>query len=297
MSFVNRFNTPLVRRIKLCAIIGTVVLLAACSATRLAYNNAPQLAWWWLDGYVDFSSEHTPRAKEALAQLLAWHRKTQLSDYAAFVAGVGKQMTEPLTAAQVCAWYTQARALAQPAIDQAIAASAELVPTIGPAQVAHLEQRLNKGNEDFRKERMGGDAADRLKQRMKRSLENTERIYGSVEEPQRRILEAAATNSSFSAQAHLAEREQRQRASLTVLRGWLAQPPDRATALAGLQQLVEHTEHSPDPVYRGAQQRQVETNCRVSAEIHNSTSTTQRVAARKQFKQWEDDLRALAAGK
>ena len=40
--------------------------LTGCSALRLGYNNGPQLAWWWLDGYVDFSTEQTPAAKAAI---------------------------------------------------------------------------------------------------------------------------------------------------------------------------------------------------------------------------------------
>ena len=47
-------------------IIGfSLLLLSGCSALRLGYNNGPQLAWWWLDNYVDFSSEQAPPAKRA----------------------------------------------------------------------------------------------------------------------------------------------------------------------------------------------------------------------------------------
>ena len=297
MSLVNRSTQALLRGFKLGAIIGTLVVLAACNATRLAYNNAPQLAWWWLDGYIDFSREHAPRAKDALAQLLSWHRQTQLNDYAVFVATVGKQMAEPVTAAQVCTWFAQARVLAQPSVEQAATVALDLLPTLGAAQLAHLEQRLAKANADYRKERMSDDPDERVKQRVKRGVDSTERIYGSVEEPQRRILEAAAKASVFNAPAQLAEREQRQKAIVQVLRSWLAQPPERAAAKASIAQWVEHAEHSPDPIYRVVQQRQSEMNCRLNAEVHNSTSPAQRVAARKQFKEWEDDLRALALAK
>ena len=73
------------------AIIGTLILLltpwmAGCSAIRLGYANGPQLAWWWLDGYVDFSSEQTPAAKQAIDRWFDWHRNTQLTDYAALLA-------------------------------------------------------------------------------------------------------------------------------------------------------------------------------------------------------------------
>ena len=33
------------------------LLLAGCSAVRLAYNQAPDLMYWWLNGYVDFDAE------------------------------------------------------------------------------------------------------------------------------------------------------------------------------------------------------------------------------------------------
>ena len=63
-------------------------LLAGCSALRLGYDQGPTLAWWWLDGYVDFRSEQAPRAKEAIRQWFAWHRTAQLPGHAAWLAAV-----------------------------------------------------------------------------------------------------------------------------------------------------------------------------------------------------------------
>ena len=42
------------------ALVLAVTLLTGCSSVRLAYNNGPLAAWWWLDGYVDFSREQAP---------------------------------------------------------------------------------------------------------------------------------------------------------------------------------------------------------------------------------------------
>jgi hypothetical protein len=41
-------------------------LLAGCTALRLGYNNGPQLAWWWLDSWMDFSREQSPPVKHAI---------------------------------------------------------------------------------------------------------------------------------------------------------------------------------------------------------------------------------------
>ena len=72
------------------AIIGgcllALLLLGGCSAVRVGYNQAPTLAWWWLDGYMDFDATQAPKVKDTLAQWFAWHRSTQLPDYADLLA-------------------------------------------------------------------------------------------------------------------------------------------------------------------------------------------------------------------
>lgn len=40
--------------------IALLVSLSGCSMVRLSYDQGPRLAWWWLDGYVDFSREQKP---------------------------------------------------------------------------------------------------------------------------------------------------------------------------------------------------------------------------------------------
>ena len=47
-------------------------------------GTAPDLVYWWLDRYIDFNDTQTPRVHEAIKQWFAWHRRSQLPDYAAF---------------------------------------------------------------------------------------------------------------------------------------------------------------------------------------------------------------------
>ena len=78
------------------------MLLGGCSAVRIGYNQAPTLAWWWLDGYLDIDAAEAPRAKDALQQWFAWHRRTQLPDYADWLAATQQQVMQPVTPQQVC---------------------------------------------------------------------------------------------------------------------------------------------------------------------------------------------------
>jgi Family of unknown function (DUF6279) len=284
-----------VEGLKRAAIIAVLVLLSGCSAIRLAYNNAPQFAWWWIDGYMDFSSEHSGKLKESLDQWFDWHRQTQLVPYANWLVTIEKRLAEPTTGAEVCAWFDQAREKAQPAIDRAMMAASEHLPALGLAQIAHLEQRYAKNNAEFRELYLKGDANERMKTRRKRSIESAERIYGKLGPAQIKVIEANLASSPFDPATSLLEREKRQREILATMRRWVAEKPDRGVFLASMRQMLDNAERPTDPAQRASQQRFTDHSCRAAAELHNSTTPAQRLAAKKQLKSWEEDLRALAA--
>ncbi len=262
---------------------------------RLGYNNGPQLAWWWLDGYVDFSREQAPLAKQGIERWFEWHRATQLPDYAAVLADAGSKVVEPTTAAQACRWQARVRDALDPALDRAIELAADLVPGLGEPQLRHLEQRYAKGNDEMRGDFLQPDPALRKRESVKRTVERAERLYGSLDEPQKRLIEVGVAASPFSPELWLAERERRQRDTLQVLRRLLAERADRDQRLAAVRMLAARAERSPDPEYRAYQLKLAEYNCAFAARIHNATAPAQRQKARDNLKGWEEDLRALIA--
>ena len=273
----------------------SLLLFSGCSSLRLAYNNGPQLAWWWIDGYVDFGSEHEPRVKESLAQWFAWGRESQLPEVAALLASAGAAMLEPTTPAQACRWSERARQLAEPALERAVVLAAEHVPALGKAQFAQIEKRLRKNNAEMREEQAQADPAERSRAAIKRGVERAERLYGKVGEAQRRVIAAGVAASPFDVEVSFTEREKRQAEMLQTLRRLTTERADRTQTTAALRLLVEHMERSPRQAYRDYQQKLAAHNCAVTAELHNSTTPAQRQAARKQLKEWEDDVRALMA--
>jgi len=272
--------------------------LAGCSALRLGYGNGPQLAWWWLDGYVDFASEQAPAAKKAIDRWFDWHRSTQLPEYAATLASLQAQVVEPTTPALACAWQDRLRSRLDPAIDRAISEFADLLPGLGEAQFKHLEQRYAKGNAEMRDDFLQPDAAERLKESVKRTVKRAEQLYGSLDDTQLKLIQAGVAASPFSPDLWLAERQRRQRDTLQTLRRLVADKADRDTRLAALRALAARTERSPHAEYRAYQVKLADYNCGLAAQIHNTTAATQRQKARDTLKGWEDDLRSLipAAG-
>jgi hypothetical protein len=276
-------------------LFAALALLSGCSALRLSYGAGPQLAWWWIDGHFDFTSTQAPPVKTAIGQWFDWHRATQLPAYASLLAALQAQATEPMTAAQACRWNERVRETLAPAIDRALVQAADLVPLLGEAQLRHLEQRYERNIAEMRDEFLQPDPAARREASVKRAIERSEQIYGTLGETQHKVIADGVATSPFDPQAWRDERVRRQRDTAATLRRLVAEKSDRDTRIAALRTLVERAERSPDPAYREYQRRLVAYNCEFAARIHNATTPAQRLKARESLKGYEDDLRSLIA--
>ncbi len=269
--------------------------LGGCSALRLGYANGPQLAWWWLDGYIDFSREQAPRARQVVDRWFEWHAGTQLPAYATLLAQAQVQVQEPLTADTACRWQARGLQALEPAIRRAADDFADLVPGLGPAQFKQLEQRHAKNNETMREDFLQAAPQERQAAAFKRTLERAENVYGELNEAQKRLLLAGLAASPFNPEQWLQERMRRQRDLLQTLRKLVADKASREERAAALRALAKRSTESPDPAYRDYQKRLTEYNCALVAQLHNATTPAQRQRARNTFKGWEDDVRWLVA--
>jgi hypothetical protein len=280
----------------LCA----ATVLSGCSAVRIGYDQAPTLAWWWLDGYLDFDARQAPAVKDALAQWFAWHRKNQLPDYAELLAAAQVQVLQPATAVQVCRWNDELRARIEAGLAQAVPPAADLLPGIGAAQLEHLERRYQKSNRDFEQDFLQADPDERRAAAVERTIDRAEMLYGRLDPRQRQLIAAGVEASPFDPAAWLTERRELQAQVLQTLARLTAGGParaDRASNVAGLEALAQRMLRTSPGPYRDYQRRLTDYNCAFVARLHNSTTPAQRQAARDKLRGWEEDLRVLAARK
>jgi len=270
--------------------------LTGCSALRIGYSQAPDLVYWWLDGYVDFDGDQTPKVRDALAEWFAWHRRTQLPEYAELLVKAQKEVQADTTPARVCEWQRELIRRARTAYERAEPAAADIVLTIAPAQIVHLEKRYAKNNDEFRDEYLQADPSRRAQKNLDRVLERAEMLYGRLDDAQRRRVGEQLARSPFDPEVWLAERQQRQQDALRLLRSMGADGSmTREQAASGLRGYVDRIERSPREGYRRYAERLAEFNCTLAANLHNSTSTAQRRAAAKKLAGWESDVRAIVA--
>lgn len=273
---------------------GLLVLLSGCSAVQFTYGQGTTLAYWWLDRYADFTPEQAPRVKAALADWFAWHRRSQLGGYADELTRLQQLVRADVTPQQLCAVYAGWQYRLTLALDQAVPATAQLALTLGPAQLAHIQQRQATQLEEAAADYMQPDAEQRLAAAVTRQTERWERLYGRLDAPQRQVLRDVLAEAPTDPQRWLAQRRQQHQAFNGLLRSWLAQPPAPAAAEAALRSLLRASAEPADPERLAERQRSIQAGCGLAARLHNSTTPAQRSAAAAQFASWAADLRALA---
>jgi len=288
-----RWSSPLRRAGIITTLLLALTLLAGCSALRFTYNQAPVLAYWWLDGWVDFTDEQTPRAKAALEDYMAWHRSSQLPDYVALLARLQAMALDRVTTAQVCGMTDELQQRLSLAYEHAVPAMADIVRSFTPAQIDHLEKRYRRENQEMVRDYLQPEVDERREASRKRTIDRAETIYGSLDEAQKALIHAGLDASPFDPARWLDERRARQQDVLRALRQLLADKADATQVQAALRAFSAQTAHSPRADYRKYRERLVEANCALTAQLHNSMRPAQRQHAAEKIKGWSEDARAL----
>jgi Family of unknown function (DUF6279) len=283
--------------------VALALLLAGCSVLRIAYSQAPTFTYWWIDGYVDLGDAQSVKLREAIDRWFEWHRRTELTRYAALLARAQREVMEPtLSTAQLCTWRDEAQRRLDAALDAATPAFATLMLSLTPEQIRHMERKMAKDGDELRRDFAQADRAERAQGAFKRTLARYENLYGKLDEAQRKKLGDLLAASPFDADRWLAERERRNRDLITLLgtvstAGRDAQAADsaKAQAQAAVRVLAERALRSPRPDYRAYQERLTQENCALASAMHNATTPAQRQYARNKLKSWEDDVRLIMA--
>jgi len=270
------------------------LLLVACSALQLGYNQAPSLIYWWVDGYADLDDAQSTRLRSDIDRFLVWHRQNELPAYAQRLQQWRALAANDLSAEQVCAQAEALRLASLRLIERGHEPLARLALNVSAAQLQHLERHQAKGNQSFEKDFLRGTADERLERRLERALDRYEDLYGPLTPAQEERVRQGLRASPFDPARALADRKARQAELRTLIRQWQAggTPPDAAAA--SLQAWLQRNLFA-SPTASTDTATWVRHGCQTFADLHNSTSTEQRRHAQAELQRYENDLRALAA--
>lgn len=285
---------------RLGRIIGLLALaaaLAGCSAIKLGYNTLDDIAYWWLDNYVDFSDDQAARVREDLGRLHRWHRTEELPQFLAMLRDMEQLAGGQVTAAQACGFVARVRERLDALADRGEPSAVTLAMSLTRDQLGHIERKYRNNNAEFQKNWIRPPPAEQVEKRFDQFVERSEMIYGRLDEPQREALRKELLQSAFDAKRVLAERQRRQRDALQTLRKLSGQPIGFTDARALLRGYLDRVRAPPDRAERNYQQSLIDESCRTFAALHNSTSAAQREAAVRRLRAYQRDLQELSTQK
>jgi len=278
-------------------LLALLLLLQACSAVKLGYNNADSLLYWRLDSYVDFSDEQAPRVRAEIAQFHRWHRHEQLPVYADTLQRIAPQLQANLSPEQSCSLVDQVRSALAPTLDPVHWPLLGLAAQMSEEQFKHLERKQATSNIEWREKWLDVTPAELAQVRFDEVLSRSEMLYGSLGETQRAAIRAglSVAPSAFDGARSLAQRVCRQQDLVQVMRRIKRDKLAPPQALAAMTAYMARMQEAPDPADRRYLQGLVNEGCAVFSRLHNATTPAQRAKAQQTLKNYEDDLRLLAA--
>lgn len=292
MTFLVNFSS-LPRIISLLAI---AFLLQACSAVKTAYNQIPTLAYFYLDGYVDFNHAQSTQVKNELTKMQVWHRQTQLPAYIELLQKVQVKMPQDITSIQACEVFADVRQKALAMTDYAEPAAQSLTTSFTPKQLDAMQRKFAKGNTTWREDFLDASPKDIFEKRQKSAMRRGDMLYGSLTENQRKLIVQNIEKSNFKAAQSYAERQRRQKDILQTLAKITAHPQDAAQlpfVQKEMRGLLQRSVSSPDAAYRSYLEQITLDGCADFAELHNTTTPEQRKKAVEVLAGYEQDFKAL----
>lgn len=295
------FPVVFLRLARIISLLALAAMLQACSAVKTAYNQAPTLAYFYLNGFMDFNDAQAVQVKAELGKLHAWHRQTQLPGYIELLQKIQQRMPQDLTASEACEVFADVRQKALNMTAYAEPVLSSVAATLVPLQLETMQRKFTKDNNTWREDYLDGNAKDIFEKRQKSAVKRADMLYGSVNDRQRSLIAEQIEKSRFNAAQSFAERQRRQKDVLQTLGKTMATgtviQPDAAALQNQIRSLLSRSIASPDAAYRNYLDATTQDSCVNLAELHNTTTPEQRKKAVQVLAGYEQDLKVLMGQK
>lgn len=284
--------------IRLWLLLAATLALAACSAgLKLGYTYADTVVTHSIDGYVGLTPEQEQFVKERTAALMAWHRATQLRDYAQLIEATRARLAGPVTATDVLVFNQAVNARIAALGDRAAPDLARLALMLTPDQTSKMQRKLAGDNTKARRELVQLAGKEALDERVQKYAERAEFWFGSLTREQLDIVRATLAKRPDSTGWWLDERERRQREFVAVLQRIQAERPDELTAAGWIRACFAQMQSPFDPARRAAIEQSRAGNAELVTQLVNAATAEQKAALSRKLGGFAEDLIALASAR
>lgn len=170
---------------KALVLVAGVIVLSACSASRLAYNNLDWLINWKVDDYVSLTGDQKDWLRGRTKQQLAWHCSVEMPRYLPLLDHLEASLNdEKLDSAMLSRGLPQV----ETAMDRLLS---EIAPTVSgllrqfdARQVEELKTNLQEKHAELEEKYAEPDLTTQHRERVDRAEERLEEWMGPLDKQQ-----------------------------------------------------------------------------------------------------------------
>jgi hypothetical protein len=281
------------QRVRLLLVCAAAALLASCTFTRFAYNQADTAAVWAADSYFDLDATQKDDLQKRFERFHTWHRTQQLPEYAAFMRAAKSRLQQGVARDDVLWFMDGMRTRVRTAARQAAPDAAALLASLTPAQVENLKRHWEKDNKKYLRERkIAGTQEERVAAEAKRTIKNiNEWLIPLTTEQEQKVLELCRDLPPDMYQLHYGDRLRRQKEFLEVLEH---RTEDRARFTQRVTEWIVNWERGRSPEYQKRLDAWWQKRAEILVAVDRTLTQQQRAAALQRAQGYVDDFLTLA---
>jgi hypothetical protein len=266
------------------------LIITGCGIVTLGYNRLPFLTLLELDSIFDLTDEQNKVVRQELDSWLEWHRSNHLPQYVSKLRQWEKLVIQDLTPNQFCSEIDSARVLINEAAVQFIPVLTPLAKTLSPSQIENWNNYQIKRDKEFlEKFKQGANGEIINEERLKKAISRAEMFYGTLTTDQKEQLAKRLEKSVFNAEQVLPERKRRHADAVNAVT--LIQKGEEPTQT--LKKVWDNSQQSQNPSYAQYSKQMLQDGCAQLSELHNKTTSEQRLNAAQKLKGYADDFQSL----
>lgn len=271
------------------------LLVSACSVVAIGYYFTTEFVYRRLDQALDFDAAQAADVRARLDRLHAWHRRSELADYARFLGEVQARIGRPVTTNDVAWLYAEVRRSYTRILEAAASDAVDVVLGLRSEQIDAPERRFARMSADFARQ-LVDLSPERARETMYgHALKTLERWYGRFDDSARGQLRGLAEEVPLDFRLELEDLRRRQGELAAFLRAVSA---GRVTAREEigerLKRFFGRWEEGRTIPYAEYAERNRAALHRLYAEAANLATPGQRERARRELQHYIDEIAALA---
>ena len=286
------------QRLLLClAVLVCCGFNSACSSLQIAYNQTDFLLKWWLDDYLDLSTDQDQLIDQAVTAQIKKHRQEELPKALQKIRALRSKLDRPLTIDEGTLIVKDIKTFSRDSINYLLEDASSLVLTLEPKQFTYMENAFKKSNKKFQNDYLSGNAEDRLDKRVDKIIERTESFSGDLNKSQKSQVKDIAKEYLLDMETVYQARTYKQQLILKVLKKINQDRPPASEVKTTLNQLFNEIELGSTQEQKDFEKKRDLHAGIVIAKISEILNDKQRKKTQSKIQSWENDVSVLITQK